>query len=123
MEQKTDLLRFAEHDRYIYGSWVPISGPLGLDQFGHGWMMEYQERLALIALLEPLRPRVALEVGTHRGGSLAVLRAFAEKVYSLDIDPTCGTRLGRDYPGVEFIAGPSRQTLPPLIRRLGDEGA
>jgi hypothetical protein len=107
----------------VYGTWEPIAGPLGLDRFGYGWAMEYAERFALIGLLEHLRPPVAIEIGTHLGGSLGVIAAFAGRAYSLDIDPGCAERLRAKHPNVEFVTGSSRVTLRPLIERLDRERA
>ncbi len=103
--------------------WLRLAGPLGLGHFADPWQMEYQERLALVTLLERLRPPVAIEIGTHFGGSLTVMAAYAQKAYSLDIDPTCESRLGTRFPNVEFLPGSSRHTLGPLIHRLNEERA
>ena len=50
-------------------------------------MMSPAEQAALVFLLEHLRPKVAIEIGTRFGGSLEVLEQFCERVYSLDVDP------------------------------------
>ena len=87
------------------------------------WMMAPAEQIALLFLLEQLRPKVAIEIGTRFGGSLQVLARFCETVYSLDIDPEVSRRLDGKYQNVEFLIGPSEQTLPPLIERLQQEKA
>jgi protein-L-isoaspartate O-methyltransferase len=51
------------------------------------WMMSPSEQMAMIFLLEHLRPKVAIEIGTRFGGSLQVISRYCERVYSLDIDP------------------------------------
>src|SRR6516162_9755749 len=57
------------------------------------WWMSPSERVGLIFLLEQLRPKVAIEIGTKNGGSLQALMRFSEWVYSIDIDPEIPTRL------------------------------
>jgi hypothetical protein len=66
---------------------------------------------------------VSIEIGTKYGGSLQVLSQFSDKVYSIDIDPDIPRRLKGKFPNVEYLIGPSDQILPPLIDRLGKEGA
>ena len=95
---------------------------LGKDASNY-WMMSPAEQAAFIFLLEHLRPRVAIEIGTRFGGSLQVLAKYCSKVYSLDIDPEVERRLAGKYDNVEFIIGPSPVTLPPLIKKLQAEGA
>jgi Cephalosporin hydroxylase len=87
------------------------------------WQMENSEKLALLALLERLQPECAIEIGSRFGGSMQMFSTHAKRVFSCDIDPTCKERLGAKYPNVEFIAGPSQETLPPLLKRLEHESA
>lgn len=87
------------------------------------WMMSPAEQVAMVFLLEHLRPKVAIEIGTRFGGSLQVLSRFCERVYSLDIDPEVPQRLEGKHPNVEYLIGPSDQTLPSLIDRLQREKA
>jgi hypothetical protein len=87
------------------------------------WMMSPSEKVALIFLLEHLRPKVAIEIGTYKGGSLQVLSQFCHRVYSIDVDPDIPRRLEGKFPNVEYLIGPSDQLLPPLIDRLAEEGA
>jgi hypothetical protein len=101
--------------------------PLVLDILGQEvldyWLMSPSEQAAMILLLQNLKPSVAIEIGTKLGGSLQVLARFSKKVYSLDIDPEVERRLAGKYPNVEFIIGPSTETLPPLLKRLEAEQA
>ncbi|HYT91688.1 MAG TPA: class I SAM-dependent methyltransferase [Gemmataceae bacterium] len=106
-----------------YAPWHLLNIPLGLEAFPATWEMANNERLVLLALLQSLQPPVAIEIGTHFGGSLAAIKAFAGKVYSLDLDPTCRDRLAASSPNVEFLTGCSHRTLPPLIERLNEERA
>jgi Cephalosporin hydroxylase len=87
------------------------------------WMMSPAEQMAMVYLLEHTRPRVAIEVGTRFGGSLQVLSKYCGRVYSLDIDPEVPKRLAGKYQNVEYIIGPSTETLPALMKRLTEEKA
>jgi hypothetical protein len=87
------------------------------------WMMSPSEQMGMIYLLEHLRPKVAIEIGTRFGGSLQVLSRYCGQVYSLDQDPQVLERLRGRYSNVEYLIGASGQTLPPLIRRLQSEQA
>jgi hypothetical protein len=87
------------------------------------WEMAPGEQAALVFLLQNLRPKVAIEIGTRFGGSLQVLAQFCERVYSIDIDPEVPKRLAGRFPNVEYMIGSSKSLLPPLLDRLQKEGA
>jgi hypothetical protein len=87
------------------------------------WWMTPAERVGLIFLLEHLKPKVAIEIGTMHGGSLQVLSHFCDHVYSIDTDPSVARRLEGKFPNVEYLTGQSDQILPPLIHRLNEERA
>jgi hypothetical protein len=87
------------------------------------WMMAPSEQMGLLFILDQLRPKVAIEIGTKFGGSLQIMSHFCDKVYALDIDPDVPNRLKGKFPNVEYLIGPSGETLPPLIARLQKEGA
>jgi hypothetical protein len=99
-----------------------ISQALGQESLRY-WMMSPAEQVAMVFLLEHLRPKVAVEIGTRFGGSLQVLARFCESVYSLDTDSEVPRRLEGKYPNIEYLIGPSDETLPPLIDRLQRDGA
>lgn len=82
------------------------------------WQMESSEQLALLALLQNMKPECAIEVGSRWGGSMQILSRFAKRVISCDIDPTCKERLGSRYPNAEFVTGDSQDTLPVLMKQL-----
>src|SRR5262249_36395803 len=86
------------------------------------WQMTRWEKFGFASILEAARPKVALEIGTYRGGSLQVIARHAEKIYSVDIDPAIEERLGGRFPGVEFSAGDSRAILPPLLEGIAARG-
>lgn len=85
------------------------------------WQMTNCERLALIALLQRLQPRLSIEVGTYLGGSLQVLARFSESVISADIDPGVRTRLAGKFSNVEFRSGDPTHLLPDLVRELNTQ--
>lgn len=85
------------------------------------WQMQPGEQTALVALLAGLRPKIAIEIGSRYGGSMQVLHRYADRVISLDIDPTCRERLGPQYPKSEFVTGDSKATFPPLMEKLAGE--
>ena len=87
------------------------------------WEMAPGEQAALVFLLQNLRPKVAIEIGTRFGGSLQVLAQFCERVYSIDIDPEVPKRLAGRFSNVEYLIGSSDTLLPALLDRLQREGA
>ncbi|MEO8614353.1 MAG: class I SAM-dependent methyltransferase [Luteolibacter sp.] len=82
------------------------------------WQMTSCERLALQSLLRSLRPALALEIGTYRGGSLQVLSRFSDAVISVDIDPEVEQRLSGRFQNVKFVSADSSSCLPDLVRDL-----
>jgi hypothetical protein len=94
-----------------------LYGDLFGDRFPLPWQMSLAERFFLIATLEHLKPRVAIEIGIAQGGSLQVLAANATQVYALDTDPTTPTRLAQ-FTNVDFRIGEAHLTLPPLLAEL-----
>jgi cephalosporin hydroxylase len=87
------------------------------------WVMSPAEQAALIFLLEHLRPKVAIEIGTHLGGSLQALSKYCEKVYAIDVDPDVPKRLDGAFQNVEYLIGKSSKILPELIKRLQNGGS
>jgi 2-polyprenyl-3-methyl-5-hydroxy-6-metoxy-1,4-benzoquinol methylase len=51
------------------------------------WQMSYGERAALEGILAQQRPRLAVEIGTANGGSLARIASYSEEVHSFDLVP------------------------------------
>jgi hypothetical protein len=83
------------------------------------WQMSYGERAAFVGLLCDLRPRLAIEIGTAEGGSLAQLAAYSEEVHSFDlVEPEPGAR---EHGNVTFHTGDSHKLLPELLERLAEE--
>lgn len=87
------------------------------------WQMTNCERFALQDLLRRIKPEVAVEIGTYRGGSLQVIAHFAKRVISVDIDPSVPERLAGRFPNVTYSVGDSKEVLPAVIDSLNAEGA
>jgi len=85
MTTANQFFSYADSVNKIYADWPPLAHALGWDDLCMSWQMESFERTGLIAVVGALRPAVAIEIGTHTGGSLAVLSRFSERVFSLDI--------------------------------------
>jgi hypothetical protein len=81
--------------------------------------MSFGERAALRGLLSELRPRLAVEVGTYKGGSLQMLASSCGHVHTLDLYDSLGDRAAFD--NVTFHIGDSRLVLPELLRELHKE--
>ena len=110
---------------------APAPSP-GADPFDHevfsgllteGWQMSSFERIMLLHVVSSVKPRVSIEIGTADGGSLsAIARHTSQRVFTLDLRTDRAAALGHRFHHVEFIAGPSRETLPALLARLSAEG-
>jgi Methyltransferase domain len=85
------------------------------------WQMNDSERLAMMAVLSKLRPKLAIEIGTYRGGSLSLMAQFCERVVSIDIDPDVAIKFAQ-FKNVEFITGRSQDVLPDLLSKIERDG-
>lgn len=83
------------------------------------WQMAPGERAAIEGLLSQIRPRLAIEIGTAQGGSLARIAAHSEEVHSFDLDPDVDESL---FPNVTFHRGDSHVLLPEFLRELEAQG-
>ena len=79
-----------------------------------GWQMSESEKAGLLAILVTLKPQLALEIGTYKGGSLSLIRQHAKKVISIDIDQAVAATFGW-MDNVKFLTGDSKQILPLLM--------
>lgn len=92
-------------------------------QLLHGnWQMSHPERMAVAHLLQRIRPKLAIEVGTYQGGSLSLISRFSGWVYSLDIDPKIPAKFAQ-FTNTTFITESSVTSLPALLARLQAEHA
>ena len=85
------------------------------------WQMTPAEQAMMLYLLERIRPKVAIEIGTRFGGSLQVISQYAERVYSLDIDPEVTKRLDGLFPQRRVSDRELRPDTPALVDRLQRE--
>lgn len=91
-------------------------------EFPLPWEMSAAERFVLVGLLQRLRPAVAVEIGTHHGGSLQVLAAHCGKVHSIDLDPAVAATLAPRFPQVTFHTGSSRELIPRVLGEIAAGG-
>jgi len=103
---------------------IPQKDILSIDnkEFPLNWHMSSKEKSALIYLLEQIRPEVAIEIGTLRGGSLQAISKFTKKVYSIDINPEVEQELNGRFKNVDFLTGDSKEIIPELLRQIKKEG-
>jgi Methyltransferase domain len=82
--------------------------------------MSFGERAALEGILAQLRPRLAIEIGTAEGGSLARIASYSEEVHSIDLthEPMVVTQPEH----VVLHTGSSRQVLPELLTEFAGAG-
>jgi cephalosporin hydroxylase len=83
------------------------------------WVMENPERLAMMTLLNWLKPACSLEIGTREGGSLGVIAEHSGHVFTLDIDPGCQAAV-RPHSNVELVVGDSHKTLPGVLNEISE---
>ena len=88
------------------------------DEFHLEWHMSRNERYAFIKLLEKIKPKVAIEIGCFKGGSLEVLSKYCEKVYSVDIDPNVKKSLEGKFKNTEIHIGDSSEIVPNILKKL-----
>jgi Methyltransferase domain len=82
------------------------------------WQMSLGERAALEGVLSQVKPRLALEIGTAEGGSLARIAAHSTEVHSIDL-----VRCPAPQPDhVTLHVGDSRELLPALLGGFASEG-
>lgn len=92
------------------------------DDFTLEWHMSRNERYAFIKLLEKTRPKVAIEIGCFKGGSLEVLSKYADKVYSIDINPEVKEKLDGKFSNVDIRIGNSSEVIPQILKEIEEKG-
>jgi len=88
------------------------------DEYSLEWHMSRNERYAFIKLLEKIRPKVAIEIGCFKGGSLEVLSKFSGKVYSIDIDYKVKEDLDGKFENAEIHIGDSAIVVPEILEKI-----
>jgi len=87
------------------------------DAIHEGWQMNESEKIGMLGILASLKPDLALEIGTYKGGSLSLIRQHAKSVISIDIDPAIAKTF-KWMENVKFLTGKSKDILPLLIAEL-----
>ena len=82
--------------------------------------MSFGERAALEGVVAQLRPRLAVEIGTAAGGSLARIARYSHEVHSIDVSHAELT--GAVPENVRLHTGPSLQILPALLAEFSAAG-
>ena len=82
--------------------------------------MSFGERAALEGVLAQLLPRLAVEIGTAEGGSLARIASYAGEVHSIDLTHAELTADVGD--NVHLHTGASARILPPLLADFSAAG-
>jgi predicted O-methyltransferase YrrM len=78
------------------------------------WLMEHAERAALSMLVQLIKPRVVIEIGTRFGGSAFLFSQHAERVICIDVDNAVMMRCA-GVPNIEVVIGSSRQKVPEIL--------
>jgi len=91
-----------------------VSGAARLFSSSHE--MSYGEQAALTGILSALKPRLALELGTFRGGSLGPIAAYSGEVHTFDLV----SHVTESLPNVTYHIGDSRITLPRVLSELAE---
>lgn len=86
------------------------------------WQMSRAEKYAIINLLHHLKPKVSIEIGTYKGGSLQVINAFSQEVYSIDISSAPKKFLSEKFSKVNFLVGESHVMVSQLLKDLDQHG-
>ncbi|MFY0650420.1 MAG: class I SAM-dependent methyltransferase [Cyclobacteriaceae bacterium] len=84
------------------------------------WQMTRCEKYAFIGLLEHIRPKYSLEIGTYKGGSLQVISRYSEKVHCVDINDNYVNDLSGKFENVSFDIGDSKKIVPGLIKEINE---
>ncbi len=84
------------------------------------WKMSAGERAVLEGVLSLVKPKLAIEIGTLAGGSLACISRHSESVHSFDLVRDRDLTAAR-FPNVRFHTGDSHQLLPATLAELARE--
>lgn len=81
--------------------------------------MAYGEQAAMTGVLASLKPRLALEIGTYTGGSLALIAPHAAEVHTFDLAKHVN---GQPLPNVTYHLGDSKSLVPDVLAGFEDAG-
>ena len=79
--------------------------------------MAYGEQAALLGVLAALKPRLSLELGTYKGGSLSLIAAYSAEVHAFDL----ASHTLDELPHVSHHVGDTRTTVPLVLDELARE--
>jgi hypothetical protein len=79
------------------------------------WWMSPAEQSAILFIVEHLRPKLSIEIGTQFGGSLQAIAKYSDHVYSIDSDANIPKQLDGYFQNVEYLTGYSDRLLPQLV--------
>jgi hypothetical protein len=86
------------------------------------WMMSLDERVALEGILVSMKPSLAIEIGSARGGSLERISMHSTVVHSFDLVRHPDVTAER-FPNVTFHVGDSHELLTAVLNELVAAGA
>ncbi len=87
-------------------------------QFPIPWSMTRAEQATLIQLLQTIKPKFGLEIGTYNGGSLQVISNYSEYVYAIDISPSYRDKRCENLSNVTYLIGDSKSVVPELVDKI-----
>jgi hypothetical protein len=81
--------------------------------------MSHGERVTIEGLLAQIRPRLSIEIGTAKGGSLDRIAHYSEEVHTFDLTEQVDHA---DFPNVTFHLGDNHILLPRVLMGFEREG-
>lgn len=90
------------------------------NQFPIPWSMSRAEQATLIQLLQSIKPKVAIEIGTYNGGSLQAISEFSDKVYAIDLTPEYRDSGCEHFSNVNYLIGDSKSVVPELVEKINN---
>jgi predicted O-methyltransferase YrrM len=91
-----------------------------INDFKIPWSMSKAEQSVLIQLLQQIKPKVSIEIGTYNGGSLQALSAYSEQVYAIDLMPKYRDERCDAFNNVDYLIGDSKTIVPELVDKLNN---
>jgi hypothetical protein len=89
-------------------------------QYPISWSMSRAEQATLIQVLKNIKPKVAIEIGTYKGGSLQVISDYSEKVYAVDLTPSDRDERCENLSNVDYLIGDSKRIIPELVNKINN---
>jgi hypothetical protein len=83
------------------------------------WLTYPGERAAIEGVLSAVRPSVAIEIGTFRGGTLERICAHSQEIHAFDLK-RFPELTGERFPNVVFHIGDSNELLPSVLDQFAE---